>query len=76
MLTSNIKYNGMTTIIRVTISGGVMIAAMSIIRMRACLRYFDIIEAFKIPILARINVITGNWNTIPKRSVRDTNVEM
>lgn len=69
-------YNGIATSRRVRISGGVITAATNINVIRVCLRYFDIIEAFKIPILARINVITGSWKTIPKRIVRDTKVEI
>ena len=67
--------NGTDTKINVIISGGVMTAAMSIMKMMACLRYFDIWEALRIPILESINAITGNWNTTPNSSVSDTNVE-
>lgn len=45
--TINIEYSykahsGKDTSMRVSMSGGVMIAAMSIMKIMACLRYFDI----------------------------------
>ena len=76
MESSKIVYNGRVTRIKVSTSGGVIIAATSIIISNACLRYFDIWEELRILILARINAITGNWNTIPNRSVIDTKVEI
>ena len=75
-LTSYSKYNGIVTKTRVIKSGGVIIAATSIMTIKACFLYFAKSREEMNSNLAKKNIITGNWNTIPIMNVRVVNVSM
>ena len=66
----------MVTSINVIKSGGVIIAATSMMTTKECLRYWASIADVMTPILPRKKAITGNWNTTPMTSVSDTKVEI
>ena len=66
----------MVTSISVIKSGGVMMAATSIIARKECLRYWESMSEVTTPILPRKKAMTGSWNTTPMINVNDTKVEM
>ncbi len=66
----------MVTSISVIKSGGVMIAATSIMMIKECFLYLDNRSDVTKPNLPRKNAITGNWNTNPITNVSDVKVLM
>lgn len=66
----------MVTKMRVIKSGGVMIAATSMIIKKAYLRYCAIIAAVTTLSLPKKKAITGNWKTNPMTKVRVVKVLM
>ena len=66
----------MVTRIRVIKSGGVMMAATSMMTMSACFRYLESIHEETTPNFPRKKATTGNWKTTPITSVNETNVEI
>ena len=59
-LTSYSKYNGIVTNIRVIKSGGVIIAAISMMMIKACFLYFANSCEDMNPNFAKKNIMTGN----------------
>lgn len=68
------RYNGIATNTSVITSGGVIIAATSIIIKKACLRYFAKTGYEMNPIFAILHMMTGSWKTIPITNVSVANV--
>ena len=76
MLISYNRYKGMVTKIRVIKSGGVMMAATSMMIRKECLRYFERMSEEMNPSFANAKAMTGSWKTTPIKSVRVVKVEM
>ena len=66
----------MVTKTKVIKSGGVMIAATTMMTRKAYLRYCFNIEAVTISSLPKKNAMTGSWNTNPMTKVRVVKVLM
>ena len=60
MLISYNRYKGMVTRMRVIKSGGVMMAATSMIMRNECLRYLESISDVMIPSLDKAKAMTGS----------------
>ena len=60
MLISYNRYKGMVPRMRVIKSGGVMMAATSMIMRNECLRYFESISDVMIPSLDKAKAMTGS----------------
>ena len=60
MLISYNRYRGMVTRMSVIRSGGVMMAATSIMMRNECLRYFESISDVMIPSLDKAKAMTGS----------------
>ena len=60
MLISYNRYRGMVTRMRVIKSGGVMMAATSMIMRNECLRYLESISDVMIPSLDKAKAMTGS----------------
>lgn len=66
-------YKGIVTSISVIKSGGVMIAATNIIRIKACLRYLANKAESTNPSFVKAKTMTGSWKTTPMSNVSVVN---
>ena len=66
----------MVTKTNVIKSGGVMMAATTMMTSKAYLRYCFNIEAYTTSSLPKKNAMTGNWNTNPMTKVKVVKVLM